>query len=26
VVIGTWWLLQRLKHRLIKEPLERELG
>jgi uncharacterized membrane-anchored protein len=26
VVGGTWWLLQRLKHRLIKEPLERELG
>lgn len=26
VVGGTWWLLQRLKHRLIKEPLEREMG
>jgi uncharacterized membrane-anchored protein len=26
VVIGTWWLLQRLKHRLIKESLEREMG
>ncbi|HEY7746515.1 MAG TPA: DUF3422 domain-containing protein [Desulfuromonadales bacterium] len=26
VVAGTWWLIQRLKHRLIKEPLEREMG
>jgi uncharacterized membrane-anchored protein len=26
VVVGTWWLIQRLKHRLIKEPLEREVG
>lgn len=26
VVAATWWLIQRLKHRLIKEPLEREPG
>lgn len=24
VVVGTWRLIERLKHRLIKEPLERE--